>query len=422
MRKKEFNLGIAQRLKQIKPSATLAINEKSKVLEKKGKKIFRFGLGQSPFPVPPLVVQALKDNAHQKDYLDTKGLEPLRKAVAEYHKRENRLNFLPENIQIGPGSKELIYDILLALDATLLLTSPSWVSYEPQGRLASIEFKWIPCDETSHWKLNIESFEKACKEHLEQKVVILNYPNNPTGQTYTKTELKELAAVAQKYQVIIIADEIYGSLSFEEHFSIAEFYPEGTIVTAGLSKWCGAGGWRLGTAAFPSTLKGLREQMSIIASETYTSVSAPIQFAAITAFKPATELSVYLNQSVQVLRTVASYCQQKLNLAGLSVIPAKGGFYLFVNAEGKKSLIQKNGIQNSRQLVEDILEKTGVAVLPGHDFGRPKEEFTFRLAFVDFDGEALLQVEKSEINSEYFIEKYCPRIHEGIEALCGYFK
>ncbi len=412
---------IAERLKHIKPSATLAINEKSKALQSKGKKIVRFGLGQSPFPVPAIVVQALKDNAHQKDYLNTKGLEPLRIAVADYHKRVNQLEFSSENIQIGPGSKELIYDILLALDATLLLASPSWVSYEPQGRLAGINFEWIPCSYEGQWKLTAEAFEQACKNNPGQKVSILNYPNNPTGQSYTKEELETLAGVARKYKVVIIADEIYGALSFDSNHSIAEYYPEGTIVTAGLSKWCGAGGWRLGTAAFPESLKDILNYMSIIASETYTSVSAPIQYAAITAFQKADELDLYLDKSNRILKIVSSYCQQKLSAAGLSLHPTMGGFYLFVSAEPKREILERRGIKDSTTLAENMLEEIGVAVLPGMDFGRPAEEFTFRLAFVDFDGEQALQLIDSNLEEEDFINRCCQDIKIGIEQLNNYF-
>ena len=412
---------LEQRLNVIKPSATLAINEKSLELQAKGKEIYRFGLGQSPFPVPKVVVKALKNNADQKDYLNTKGLKELRKAVSAYHKRINGLNFKEENIQIGPGSKELIYDILLALDATLLLASPSWVSYEPQGRLANKKIVWIPCEEVNQWKVTPRNLEVSCQQTEEQKVILLNYPNNPTGQTYSKQELEDLAHMAKKYKVLVIADEIYGALSFESHHSIASYYPEGTIVTAGLSKWCGAGGWRLGTAAFPENLEPLVNYMSIIASETYTSVSAPIQHAAVQAFSPHNELEDYVSKSIQILKIVADHCFSALKTNKLEVHPADGGFYLFVNATAFKSELNKKGINNSRQLVEDILETTGVALLPGTDFGRPESELSFRLAFVDFDGKTALDAIEQMQSKETFIETYCPKIKSGIDKLCDYF-
>jgi aspartate aminotransferase len=421
MIQEDSKIKLENRLKAIKPSATLAINEKSKQLQDEGRKVFRFGLGQSPFPVPRTVEEALSKNAHQKDYLNTKGLKALRLAVAEYHKRNNGLHFSEENIQIGPGSKELIYDILLALDAKLLLASPSWVSYEPQGRLANKALEWINCTEDNNWKISPNSLNQICSSIDNQKILLLNYPNNPTGQTYSKQELQDLALVARKNQVIIISDEIYGALSFDQHHSIAEFYPEGTIVTAGLSKWCGAGGWRLGTAAFPDSLNALVEYMSIIASETYTSVSAPIQYAAVSAFSVNPELDIYVNNSVNILKLVAQYCYESLHKTGLSTHAAHGGFYLFVNADPFKASLINRGIKTSNELVEDILDKTGVALLPGSDFGRPKTEFTFRLAYVDFDGKSALKSIEQNFTTGEFIEKCCPNIKSGIEKLCAYF-
>ena len=188
----------------IKPSATLAINQKSKKLLEAGKTIYRFGLGQSPFPVPNLVTAALKENAHQKDYLNTKGLLELRKAVAQYHLRKDGLEFNAENIQIGPGSKELIYGVMLALDATLILANPSWVSYEPQARLSTKTIQWIDTDFEQKWKISPEQLDACAATISGSKMMLLNYPNNPSGQTYTEQELQAIAHIARKHNIIII--------------------------------------------------------------------------------------------------------------------------------------------------------------------------------------------------------------------------
>ena len=123
--------------------------------------------------------------------------------------------------------------------------------------------------------------------------LILNYPNNPTGVTYTRDELSDLAAVARERNLLVISDEIYAMTHFSgDHVSIATYYPEGTIISTGLSKWCGAGGWRLGIAAFPLDCAELLRFVAILASETFTSVSAPIQFAAIRAYEELDEFSI----------------------------------------------------------------------------------------------------------------------------------
>ena len=135
--------------------------------------------------------------------------------------------------------------------------------------------------------LRPEELEALCVMDPERpRIVIVNYPANPTGATYTIKRLKKIAEIAKKYNVILLSDEIYGELHHQgRHVSVARFYPEGTIVSSGLSKWCGAGGWRLGMFMFPSDLRWLLDAMAVVASETYTSTSAPIQFASITAFE-----------------------------------------------------------------------------------------------------------------------------------------
>ena len=153
---------IKKNLINIKTSATLAINELSHKLERKGKVIYKFGLGQSPFPVPKIVQQELIKNAHQKNYINVSGLRELREQVAKYHTVKNRNEYLPENIIIGPGSKELIFQTQLVMDCDLLLPSPSWVSYEPQAQILNKKVHWLETDSNSNWHLLPDSLNKLC--------------------------------------------------------------------------------------------------------------------------------------------------------------------------------------------------------------------------------------------------------------------
>ena len=268
---------------KVKTSATLEINEKSKFLEKQGKKIYKFGLGQSPFPVPKNIVKELKKNSHQKDYLNVSGLEDLRLEVSKYHSKKNKYKYTDNNILIGPGSKELIFQTQLVLNCDLLLPSPSWVSYEPQAKILNKKTIWIKTYKKNKWHLTGNDLEKVCKKSKKSKLLILNSPNNPSGTS--SEHLKQIAKIAKKHKVIIIADEIYAELDFSGTYkSIAHYYSEGTIISSGLSKWCGAGGWRIGTMIFPKKLSYIKDAIRNVASETFTSVSAPIQFAAIKAY------------------------------------------------------------------------------------------------------------------------------------------
>ena len=405
----------------IKPSATLAINQKSKELLEAGKTIYRFGLGQSPFPVPNLVTAALRENAHQKDYLNTKGLQELREAVAQYHLRKDGLEFKAENIQIGPGSKELIYGVMLALDATLILANPSWVSYEPQARLSTKTIQWIDTDIEQKWKISTEQLDAYTATISGSKMMLLNYPNNPSGQTYTEQELQAIDHIARKHNITIISDEIYGALAYEKHCSIAAYYREGTIVTAGLSKWCGAGGWCLGTAAFPDELGKLANYMGIIASETYTAVAAPIQYAAVEAFRESPSIKDYLIKSKAILKSVSNYCENILKESRLDFHSSEGGFYLFIVAEAYREELEKRNIKDGKDLVNALLEETGIAVLPGSDFGREETELSFRLAYVDFDGKQALEQYETFPDKSEFIRKCCPAIFEGMKILRNFF-
>lgn len=296
-KREHLHINLNLNVRGLKTSSTLAINEKSNKLIQEGKEVFKFGLGQSPFPVPELVVEALRRNAHQKDYLPVKGLRALQEAVASFNFRTQKLNTDPSHVLIGPGSKELIFLLQLVYYGDLIIPTPSWVSYSPQAHIIGRHVRWASTREENNWRLSYEDLENICREDPDRpRIVILNYPSNPTGYTYPIERLKLLAAVARKYKVILVSDEIYGMIHHQgQHVSIARFYPEGTIISSGLSKWCGAGGWRLGTFSFPKHLSWLLDAMAVVASETFTSTSAPIQHAAVTAFEDHPELDIYLH-------------------------------------------------------------------------------------------------------------------------------
>jgi len=140
-----------------------------------------------------------------------------------------------------------MFIIQLVYYGDLIIPTPSWVSYAPQAHIIGRHVYWLPTKKENKWLLTPAELERHCRQDPSRpRLLILNYPNNLTGLTYSRDELKELAHVAEKYKVLILSDEIYGELNFNgTHTSIAKYYPEGTIISSGLSKWCGAGGWRL---------------------------------------------------------------------------------------------------------------------------------------------------------------------------------
>ena len=398
----------------LKASATLAINELSQKLITEGKEVFKFGLGQSPFPVPDIIVKELQKNAHQKDYLNVSGLTELREEVANYHSNKNQYKYNAESIIIGPGSKELIFQTQLVLNCDLLLPSPSWVSYEPQAQIINKKVHWIKATAETNWHLDPEELDKTCASlNSVNKLLILNSPNNPSGTTHGN--LKELANVAKKHNVIIIADEIYAELDFTgEYKSITHHYPEKTIVSSGLSKWCGAGGWRIGTLVFPDELSYIRDSVRTVASETFTAVSAPIQYAAIKAYSE--DHSEYLENSRLILKMIGDYIYKELSSVGVICQKPQGGFYMICDFS---DVVNKtHEINNDKTLCQKILNDIGFAMLPGSDFGMEEDKLLSRIAFVDFDGsKALKMISKEKPSSDNFLDLTCPKIAKGISLL-----
>jgi len=396
-------------VKNLELSSTLRINEISRNLELEGKKIYKFGFGQSPFQVPEDVVSELKNNAHQNKYLPMQGLDELRTVVSKYENKKKNQNYKAENVIIGPGTKELMFLLQILFDGEILLPAPSWVSYAPQSIISRNKFHWIETTSENNWFPTAEEIEKIILKNKNQKYLLfLNSPNNPSGQICSN--LKEISNVAKKYDILILSDEIYSELSFNNNYkSISEFYPEKTIISNGLSKWCGAGGWRLGYFLIPDVLKELTKSLKILASETFSSVSAPIQYSAIAAYENNHE--EYINNSRLILKEVGEYVYYNLKSNKININKPQGGFYLM-----PEFLVTK--FSTSEEMCSDILKETGVALLPGSDFGFSKERMIARLSFTDFDGNEFMnsikQNKKIDLN---LISKLAPKIIEGTKKL-----
>jgi aspartate aminotransferase len=417
-------------IRGVKQSPTLAINELSKKLSKKGKKIYPMGLGQSPFPVPSPVIDALKSHAHEKDYLPVKGLEELRQAVAYFHRKNDEIDIKPNNVIIGPGSKELMFILMMVYYGDIILPTPCWVSYVPQAKIIGRNIQLIQTSSDNKWRIThkqLNDFLKNENDPAKPRLLILNYPSNPDGGTYSYDELRKIADVARKYRLIILSDEIYGQLHYQgKHVSIARFYPEGSIISSGLSKWCGAGGWRLGTFAFPQGFEWLINAMTSVASETFTSVSAPIQHAAIRAFRGGILIERYLLHVRRILALLENHCTKIIRDAGIQVHSPDGAFYLFLDFSPLSKQLNAKGIFNSNQLCEKLLEDTGVAILPGEAFQIPSERLTARLAFVNFDGAKALSMSEtvplSDMLPPDFAENYCNSVLIGIQKIADWVK
>lgn len=425
--KQHVRVDLNLNIRGLKKSTTLEINERSRQLQKEGKTVYRLGFGQSPFPVPEPVVRSLQAHAHEKDYLPVKGLLELRQSIADFYRRKQNLDRTAEDILIGPGSKELLFILQLVYYGDLVIPKPSWVSYSPQAIIVGRKVNWVNTHKESDWRLTPDELEEICKHDPDRpRIFVLNYPANPTGSTYTVERLKEIARIARKYKALLLSDEIYGELHHTgQHVSIARFYPEGTIVSTGLSKWCGAGGWRLGTFIFPPSLRWLLEAMAIVASETFTSTSAPIQYAAVTAFEENEEIDQYLKNACDILRVIGKTLHARLEGMGVAAAKPQGGFYLYPDFDAYRAKLAKKGIATNKQLCERLLEETGIALLPSVDFGCPPEDLTARLSYVDFDGQDALDLAMGYGDKPLdakFVKACCPKMLEAMDALERWLK
>ena len=396
-------------VKNLKPSSTLLINETSRRLEEQGKKIFKFGFGQSPFKVPEDIVKELKDNAHQNKYLPMQGLSELRNAVSKHTSKKKNYNYKSENVIIGPGSKELMFLLHVIFDGEIILPAPSWVSYAPQAILGRNKVQILQTKRENNWFPTATEIEEiVLKDKNKNYLLFLNSPNNPSGQICEN--LEEIASIAKKYNLIILSDEIYSELSFKGNYqSISNFCPEKTIISTGLSKWCGAGGWRLGYFLVPDSLIEIKNMINVLASETFSAVSAPIQYAAIKAYE--NDHSNYINKSKNILSAVGNYVYENLKSNKILINKPQGGFYLMPEFLNKK-------FKSSSEMCDSILNDTGVALLPGSDFGFDETKMLARLSFTDFDGQAFMDKIKDnqKIENDH-IANLAPKIIEGVDKL-----
>ena len=396
-------------VKDLKPSSTLLINETSRKLEEQGKKIFKFGFGQSPFKVPEDVVRELKNNAHQNKYLPMQGLSELRNAVAKYTSKKKNYDYKSENVIIGPGSKELMFLLHVIFDGEIILPAPSWVSYAPQAILGRNKAQILQTKRENNWFPTASEIEEiVLKDKNKNYLLFLNSPNNPSGQICEN--LEEIASIAEKYNLIILSDEIYSELSFMNNYqSISNFCPEKTIISTGLSKWCGAGGWRLGYFLVPDSLTEIKNMINVLASETFSAVSAPIQYAAIKAYEQ--DHSKYINKSKNILGAIGNYVYENLRSNKVLINKPQGGFYLMPEFLNKK-------FNSSSEMCDSILNDTGVALLPGSDFGFEQTKMLARLSFTDFDGQEFMnKIEDNQKIDNDEINKFAPKIVEGVDKL-----
>jgi len=357
---------ISSKAKRIAPSPTLSLSAKVRELKKQGKKVISFTAGEPDFDTPIAIKEAAKkalDDGFTK-YTPTTGIPELKERIAKKLKEENGLEYEAKEIIVSPGAKFVIFNALFTLleeGDEVLLPSPYWVSYPEQIWMAGGKPVIVETKEEEGFKIRPEDLDKAKSERT--RVLILNSPSNPTGVVYSREELARIAEWCVANDVFVISDEIYEKLVYDvEHISIAIFpgMRERTLVVNGMSKTYSMTGWRIGYGAGP---KELIEAMGRVQDHT---TSNPTSFAQIGALY-ALDLVDEVRDMVEAFRKRREILLDELRqIPNISCVTPMGAFYAFPNVS---FYMKKLGRDSTEELASYLLDKAGVAVVPGEGFG-----------------------------------------------------
>jgi len=390
---------------------------------------YGFAFGQSPFAVPKPVQNALIDSAGKGAYAPVSGITELRNAISKYHKHYFHIDAAPERIYIGPGTKELIFNLLEILHGTVILPTPAWLGYLPQIRFLKKNYHMLPT--RANRKISPSDLRKlALRLHDRQKILILNNPNNPTGLIYDQLELEEITDVCRELDITVISDEIYAQTTFDfsKFVSMGKVYPEGTFVTNGLSKSHAAGGYRLGYVIFPQHSPELKLQFKKILATEYTAVSTPIQHAAIAGFEISNEMEEYFQVTRKIHQIIGDYTYNELiSIDGVKATKPESTFYLLADFNSYSSELQKAKIFTSQKLSESlIVHPYHTAIVGGDSLVLERTDFSARIAYVDYDGSKAYQnyiQHKPKTHSEKieFVKSNAPKVVNGIKMIERFF-
>lgn len=266
------------------------------------------------------MIDELAAHAHEKDYLHVQGLLPLRQEIARFYEKYTKYPISAENVVVGPGSIENLFVFQQVFNGNLITPNPTWVSYGPQAKLADNNHYWIEAYKDGEFEFNCQQFDETLTKLAGQNnYLFLTYPNNPMGITIGREKLKEIAAICRRHGCYVVSDEIYSEQSFieEGHTSISEFYPERTIISNGISKWLGAGGWRIGFMIIPDGMRPVIDAMNMYNSEMCSGTASPIQWGTKKGFEDTQEMRDYFANTKKILMTLSTMFRRTLDEAGI---------------------------------------------------------------------------------------------------------
>ena len=361
---------ISNNLKRIKPSPTLAVTQKARELRAAGKDVVGLGAGEPDFDTPINVnnaaIKAIRDG--DTKYTAVDGTPALKKAILKKFKRENKLNYKLDEITVGTGGKQVLYNTFMATlnkGDEVIIPAPFWVSYPDMVLLAGGKPKIVKCDEKDGFKITPAKLKAAITKRT--KWIILNSPSNPTGSGYSKSEIQKLAKVLIKNKKVhILSDDIYEHVKYDnfKFFTIAQIskLKSRTLTMNGVSKSYAMTGWRIGYAAGP---KEIISAIRKIQSQSTSNPSSISQAAAVEALNGKQD---FIKKRAKSFKERRDFVVKSLNnIDGISCLKPNGAFYVFPNC--KKLLNKKTKLKKDTDFVQKLLEKQNVAAVQGSAFG-----------------------------------------------------
>jgi aspartate/methionine/tyrosine aminotransferase len=367
---------VSRRVERIGLSPTLRISALAQSLRASGVDVLDFSAGQPDFPTPEPVKQA-GIRAIEQDktrYTPNAGAPELRQAISRQLGRTRGVEYPPDQILVSSGAKASLFFAFMALvdpGDDVLLPTPYWVSYPEQIQLAEGRAVLVPCSDENGFKLSPEGLEAAVTKR--SRVIVLNYPSNPSGACYSRQELEGLARVCLRHDLWIIADEIYSGMvydgrEFTSVASLGEEFRAKSVIIDGMSKSYAMTGWRMGHAAGP---KDVISAMARMQSHSTSNASSIAQWASIEALDNGDDevrrrLGEFTIRRDEVVRLLS-------DLDGVSCLKPEGAFYAFPNVSGLFGRTTDKGpIRSGQDLAEYLLERANVALVPGDPFGAPE--------------------------------------------------
>lgn len=399
----------------MKVSATL--KSQSIVTERKRNElpVYDFGLGANPLPISSHYLDEMRKYLNMKNYVPASGIDLFKATINKLYSTEV---YNIKHILTGNGLKELIFIVQMAFDGIIIHITPSWLSYKEQISILNKTDKLIEIETTldNSYKINLEHLDNTLSQISSDKakLLIFNNPNNPTGVVHTSKEVKEIADILNKYNVIVLSDEIYSNLSYVPIVSISEYIPHLTIRGTSVSKDLACGGYRLGWITFPDNLTWLYEKCNYMASSIYSCTHVPTQYATAHLLEDNTTINQIYSHTKTVFKSIITYICEYINKSNckhmINYAYPQAAWYLFLNFDAYADKLTKQCIHTSSDLQEFLLHKYGIVTVAGDNFNISGLNLRFSL------------VDINDFENNMKCENICSRMKEGIILLLNYFE